>query len=1023
MSLIQTSIRRPVTVSMVTIGLAVFGFVSLKKLPLNLLPDLSYPTLTLETQYPGAAPQEVEYLVTRPIEEAVAVISNVKSISSASKPELSQVTIEFDWGRQMDFAVLDVSKKVDLLRFPDGVEKPRLLRYDPNQDPIVKVSVTADMPLTDLRFFGEEELKKRLDSVPGLASVKIQGGLEEVIEIRLIESALKRFNLTIDQVSARLQAENINQAGGSLYENEARYLVRTMNEFQSLEDIQKTIVAREGDRKIYLSEVAEIVSSHKDREEITRMNETEGIELAFYKEGDANTVQVSKSIMEALDRLEERYGEKVDFTVTFKSAEFIEQSIDEVISNAILGGLIAIVILFMFLRSMKATTIVALSIPISVLVTFFLMLQFGVSMNIMSLGGLALGIGMLVDSSIVVLESIFVKSQSGLSGNAAAESGASEVSGAVFASTLTTVVVFLPILFVKGVGGQLFKDLGVTVSFSLLASLVVSLTLIPTVFALWSRKKGISKALTDQKGSVPTWYRRILTQALRFRYVVLLLVAFLLFQTFSLWKSLGVNLVPEMSQGEYFLLLELDEGTPIEKTDRISLNLERAIAANSQVQRVYANIGQFDQGVETRKGENLAQINFSLKADTQSPEAVLDDIRQQLGTEHNYRIGVPSYFSFKTPIEIEVYSDDRQILEGATNRVLEQMVETGLFKDVQSSVSEGNPEVIIHFDRELMSKMDLSIGEIANALRDKIQGATPTRFVRQGRDIDILVRLAEQDRQSDTDLSMLTVGYMDRKPIYLSSIATLKHEVGPSQIRRINQRRAAVITSGIVSDDLGHAGLVLQPILDETKLEFPDTQIQLSGQNTEMEDSFESLFFAIGLAIFLVYLVMASQFESLFHPFLILFTVPMGLLGGLAALKVGGMDLSIVALIGLVMLAGIVVNNAIVLIDYINQLKRAGKSLYESVIEGAYRRMRPILMTTSTTVLGLLPMAAGFGEGSEIRAPLAVTVIGGLLVSTILTLVIIPVLYGTFSRGLRLPSLGKAEESPIVEPKLQGETP
>jgi len=992
---------------MITIGLAVFGFVSLRKLPLNLLPNLSYPTLTLETRYPGAAPQEVEYLVTRPIEEAVGVISNVKRITSSSKPEISQVTVEFDWGREMDFAVLDISKKVDLLRFPEGVEKPKILRYDPNQDPIIKVSVTGDMPLTDLRYFGEEELKKRLDSVPGLASVKIGGGLEEVVEVRLLETALKRFNLTIDQVSTRLREENINQAGGSLYENDARYLVRTMNEFRSLKEIGQTIVSRQGDRKIYLSEIADIISSHKDRGEITRMNKEEGIELAFYKEGDANTVQVSKATLSALDDLKERFKDKLNFTVTFQSAEFIENAIDEVISNAIIGGLIAICILFFFLRSFKATTIVALSIPISVLVTFFLMLQFNVSLNIISLGGLALGIGMLVDSSIVVLESIFVKSKQGLNGPDAAEQGAHEVSGAVFASTLTTVVVFLPIFFVKGIGGQLFKDLGITVSFSLLASLVVSLTLIPTIFALWTRKKRLAIDKEKSDSAPPAWYRGILTGALRFRYIVLILVAVLLFQTVNLWESLGVNMVPEMSQGEYFLLLELDEGTPIEKTDQVSLKLEQLISETPHVQQVYSNVGQFDQGVETRKGENLSQINFTLNVEDEDPGKTLDLIRSRIGKDINYRIGVPSYFSFKTPVEVEVYCNDRPTLEKAAGEVLTEMKHSDLFKDVQSSISQGNPEVLITFNREKMSRMGLSIGTIANSLRDKIQGATPTRFIQKGRDVDILVRLNEEDRRNDTDLAGLTVGYSNNTPIFLSSIAEIKHQLGPSQIRRIEKRRAAVISSGITGNDLGAATAALEPILKTIEGHFEDTRINVSGQSTEMEQSFKSLLFAITLAIFLVYLVMASQFESLFHPFLILFTVPMGLLGGLLGLKLMGMELSVVALIGLVMLAGIVVNNAIVLIDYINQLRRSGKDLYESLIEGGFRRMRPILMTTSTTVLGLLPMAAGLGEGAEIRAPLAITVIGGLLISTLLTLVVIPVLYGTFSRGLVIPVKGQ----------------
>jgi HAE1 family hydrophobic/amphiphilic exporter-1 len=353
---------------------------------------------------------------------------------------------------------------------------------------------------------------------------------------------------------------------------------------------------------------------------------------------------------------------------------------------------------------------------------------------------------------------------------------------------------------------------------------------------------------------------------------------------------------------------------------------------------------------------------------------------------------------------VEIYCNDRPTLEKAAGEVLAEMKCSNLFKDVQSSISRGNPEVLITFNREKMSRMGLSIGTVANSLRDKIQGATPTRFIQQGRDVDILVRLNEEDRRNDTDLAGLTVGYSNNTPIYLSSIAAIKHQLGPSQIRRIEKRRAAVISSGITGNDLGAATTALEPILKTIEGHFEDTRISVSGQSTEMKQSFKSLLFAIALAIFLVYLVMASQFESLFHPFLILFTVPMGLLGGLLGLKLMGMELSVVALIGLVMLAGIVVNNAIVLIDYINQLRRGGKDLYESLIEGGFRRMRPILMTTSTTVLGLLPMAAGLGEGAEIRAPLAITVIGGLLISTLLTLIVIPVLYGTFSRGLVIPA-------------------
>lgn len=1040
MSIIKASINRPVTAIMVTVGVFAFGIIALTKLPINLLPDLSYPTLTLETRYPGAAPEEVEYLVTRSLEEAVAVIPNIKRVTSSSKPELSQVVIEFNWGRNMDFAILDVSKKIDLLRFPDGVEKPRILRYDPNQDPIMKVSVTSDMSLTDLRYFGEEDLKKRLDSVPGLASVKVSGGQSEIIEVYLDEGSLKRFGLSIEMVSQRLREENINRAGGSLYENEARYLVRTLNEFRSIEDIGKTIVSRNEDRRIYLHEVADIRFGHEDQDHIARINGKEGVELAFYKEGDANTVQVSKALTAALDGLKEKYKDQVAFEVTFVGATFIEAAVNDVVVSAALGGIIAIFVLLLFLRDIKGTFVVALAIPISVFATFFLMLQFGLSLNIMSLGGLALGIGMLVDNSIVVLESIFVRDSQGDSPANAAENGASIVSGAVVASTLTTVVVFLPIVFVEGIGGQLFRDLGMTVSFSLLASLVVSLTLMPTAFVLvarfsnklrdlclqirrpwllilfpplliayvWNKRKQKPK-VAPEKDSYALFadkpYSKLLTAALRYRWAVLLMAVFLLVQAGTLWKKMGVNLVPEMSQGDYYVLVELEEGTPITTTDKIAAWAEEQILAVDGVKLVFTNIGDFNQGVESRTGENLAQVNFSVKPEVEDPGAVVNEVRARLATGPglNYQIGTPSYFSFKTAIEVEIYHENRERLEALAKEAETKMAQHPALVDLRSTVADGNPEVQITFKRETMSQLGLSIGSVAQLLRDKIQGTQATQFVRSGRDVDIMVRLRERDRQSLDQLNQMTVGYREGRPIYLSSVADIRNEVGPSQIKRIGQRRCAIITAGVSNGDIGGTSASIETILAGMRADYPDATIELSGQNAEMKQSFQSLYFAILLAIFLVYLVMASQFESLVHPFLILFTIPIGLVGGLIALYMANMELSVIAMIGLVMLAGIVVNNAIVLIDYINQLRREGTALYEAIVIAGNRRFRPIMMTTSTTVLGLLPMAFSFGSGSEMRAPLAVAVIGGLVFSTVLTLIIIPVLYGSMSRGLELP--------------------
>lgn len=1040
MSMIGQVIRRPVTVFMITIGFLVFGLIALGKLPINLLPDLSYPTLTIETRYPGAAPEEVEYLLTRPIEEAVSVIPNIQRVSSSSKAEVSQVTLEFDWGRNMDFAILDVSKKIDLIRFPEEIEKPRILRYDPNQEPIMKVSVTSDqMPLEQLRFFGEEDLKKRLEGTPGLASVKVSGGREEIIEVHLDETKLKRFGLTVSEVSRRLTEENINRAGGSLYENDARYLVRTLNEFKTLEEIGDTIVSRQEGKKVYLREVADIAYGHKDIDRINRINGGEGIELAFYKEGDANTVLVSKNLDAAIDKYAEEFKDQVTMVKTYKGATFIESAVEEVKSNAVIGGLIAIVVLFLFLWDVKSTLIIGVAIPISVVTTFFLMLLFDVSLNIMSLGGLALGVGMLVDNAIVVLESIAVRKKLGDDDFTAAEKGTGTVAGAVFASTLTTVVVFVPIVFVQGVAGQLFRDLGLAVSFALIASLIAALTFMPAGFVMLGRMVRFVKSLFvdvkklkdgsfyeedkeqhtsleelevgDFKGNL---YTKMLTGALRLRYLVLLVAVLLVFQAGTLWKTLGLNLVPELAQGDYYVLMEMEEGTPIQSTDQAANFIEEQLVAMDEVKVVFSNVGEFNQGLDTRSGENLAQINFSLKEGVENQIPVLARIRNILEEAPNmdYHLGTPSYFSFRTPIEVEIYEDNREILEQINQEFMTEMAKLESIKDIRSTVADGNPEIQIQFDRETMSKLGLSIADTAALLRDKIQGTTPTRFVRSGRDVDIMVRLEEDDRAGLDQLDDLTIAYRDGRPIYLRTVAHINYETGPSQIKRITQSRCAVISANLSNNDLGAAAAAVTGIIENMRNKYDGIEIKLSGQTQEMDSSMRSLLFVIGLATFLVYLVMASQFESLVHPFLILLTVPIGLAGGLFALYVTGLELSVIALIGLVMLAGIVVNNAIVLIDYINQLRRAGKPLYDSLIIAGNRRLRPIMMTTTTTVLGLLPMALGLGSGAEMRTPLAVTVIGGLLLSTILTLVIIPALYSLVHRGLKLPG---REEQPVAE--------
>ncbi|HEY0789307.1 MAG TPA: efflux RND transporter permease subunit, partial [Thermoanaerobaculia bacterium] len=507
MSLVEFSLKRRVTVSMIAVALVIFGIVAFTRLPMNLLPEISYPSITVETRFPGAAPNEVEALVTRRIEEVVGIVSGVQRMTSASRPGLSQVTLEFDWGRNMDFAALDVRQKLDMLTLPRESDKPVILRFDPANDPFMRLYLTGGENLYQLRYVAEEVLKKDLESTDGVAAIKVNGGYEEEIEVRVDEGKLAVLGIPIAEVNQKLQRENVNQAGGSLYEKEARYLVRSRNEFEGLKDIMDTVLVTRDGRNILMADVASIVRGHKKRDVITRFGGDEAVELALYKEGDANIVSVARSVQGRLERVKKELPQGIALVAGADQSRFIQASVDEVLSNAIVGGIIAIVVLLFFLKDLRSTIIIGVSIPISIIATFFLMYRTGTTLNIMSLGGLALGVGMLVDNAIVVLEAIFKHREKGEGALESARRGATEVGMAVIASTLTTVAVFLPVVFLEGIAAQLFKDQALTVSFSLMASLAVALTLIPMLAAIAG---GSAKAEVERKEGPSGRVRRVL---------------------------------------------------------------------------------------------------------------------------------------------------------------------------------------------------------------------------------------------------------------------------------------------------------------------------------------------------------------------------------------------------------------------------------------------------------------------------------------------------------------------------------
>ncbi|MCD4747991.1 MAG: efflux RND transporter permease subunit [Thermoanaerobaculales bacterium] len=1068
MRIVEFSLRRRVTVSMCAVALLLFGLVAFQRLPINLMPDLSYPSLTVETRLDGAAPAEVEVLITRPIEEVVGIVGGVQRLTSVSRPGISQVTLEFGWGRDMDFAALEVRQKLDLVSLPRSAERPLLLRFDPANDPVMRLYLRGGESLYQLRYVAEELIKKDLESTAGVAAIKVHGGYEEEIQVHVDEHRLALLGLGVEEVNTRLLEENLNQAGGSLYESEARYLVRARNEFKSLEDIRDTVILTQRERHVRIGDIAEVTRDHRRREVITRFGGEEAVELAIYKEGDANTVKVARSVRERLKTVSEELPPDVEIDRGADQSRFIEASIREVLSNALLGGVVAVLVLLLFLKDLRTTLIIAGAIPLSIVATFFLMYRTGTTLNIMSLGGLALGVGMLVDSAIVVLEAIVKRREAGDDATTAAGKGASEVGHAVVASTLTTVAVFLPVVFLEGIAAQLFRDQALTVSFSLLAALAVSLTLIPMMVAVserkettdgggpepeggWIRRSGrmvlvtvptmclqgikwlfgivldgftwicrpIVKAFDGSMAALTRAYPGMLRAALGNRLLVLVIVSVALAASAALLPGLGMDLIPPFAQGEFSFKVVLPEGTPLEVTDRFVGSLASVLETDASVESFSSIAGGagLSMAATGTEGENTARIQVRMKGESSSAqeEAVISHLRSALAETEGIRFDFEraTFFSFRTPVEVEVYSDSLEDLLEATGEVSAALKDIPGLVDIRSSSELGNPEVQVRFDRQKLAGLGLDLGSVARTVRTKIQGEVATRFTEGDREIDIRVQALAQGNAKVENIHNLIVGHVEGRPIFLKSVAEIKVTEGPSEIRRIGQKRAAVVGGNLSGRDMGAVAVDVRERLRSLALPVSVSPV-LSGQEEELDRSFRSLALAMALAIFLVYLVMASLFESFLHPFVIIFTLPLGAIGVILALALTGNTVNVVAIIGAVMLAGIVVNNAIVLVDAVNQRRRAGASQLEALTEAGLSRLRPILMTSATTIFGLMPMALGLGEGAELRAPLAITVIGGLAVATILTLLVIPVVYSLLNRDVSpAPS---EDESPVGGP-------
>jgi HAE1 family hydrophobic/amphiphilic exporter-1 len=1155
--------QRPVAVTMFMIALAVFGTVSLGKLPVDLLPEISYPTLTVRTTYSGAAPEDVEDRISVRIQEALSTLPGLVRSTSVSRAEASDVVLDFDWGTVMTFAVQDVRDKLDGVFLPDAADRPLILRYDPNLDPVLRIGLTStrdltgDRALIQLRWLAEKRVKRELESLPGVAAVLVRGGLEEEIRIRVDPYKMAAQGLNPQTLADRLSQENLNASGGLIREGSTSYLVRTLNEFQSLEEIGNLAIVRRGAGTIRVQDVATVERTHSEREVVTLIDGGEAVEIAVFREAGANIVDLAERVLEAIqgtegqqakaeeitaklergermslserdevDFLGWRLRDDVRFEVLSNQSTFIRDAIADVQSAALLGAILAVIVIWVSLRRVSSTLIIAIAIPISVVVTFVPMYLFGVSLNIMSLGGLALGVGMLVDNAIVVLESITRCREEGDDAVQAAIRGTREVAGAITASTLTTICVFAPIVVVHGIAGRIFGDQAVTVVTSLLVSLLVAVLFIPmlasrpwlagpdpatdpgddpagdtaaptplgyaraelhgTVRALRGVFAGIRftwsefapsfllaslrlvllgagivlrlmaffgvclyalarlllwplHALFDLSWKTLDWgYPRLLSASLAGWWVVMPFTFLLSFLAWQRVPALGLDLLPEIHQGEFTVYTGLGVGSPLEYTEETMGELDRRVRQVESVGLTALTVG-VEQDTLTREieGNHTARLTIRLSEEALSaagngPEAVekfvrslgsaegrtrglsaagledlvIDEVRKLVSGHPAVRtvdIKRPTPFALDAPVQIEILGYDLVALEEVSREVLDRLAGIPGLTDVRSSVKPGHPEARITFDRDKTLSYGLDLATVSNLVRDQVLGNVGTRFVEGDDRIDVRVMgdeviLSTLDRVLD-----LVVNPEAETPVPLRAVAEVEIVQGPAEIRRIGNSRAVVVSAASAGLDLGGLADAIETSLADL-VPPEDVSVQLGGQKREMDQAQSSMTFALILALFLVYVVMASQFESLVQPLIILVTAPLAGVGVVFALDMLGIPLSVVVFIGLIVLAGIVVNDAIVLVDRINQLRGRGQELKAAIIEAGRTRLRPIYMTTATTVLGLLPLtgwlagvpfvgALSTGEGAEIRAPMAITVITGLTFATLLTLVVIPTVY------------------------------
>ncbi|MBK9166840.1 MAG: efflux RND transporter permease subunit [Bryobacterales bacterium] len=1033
MSLPSFSIHRPVTVLMASLMALLLGGIAFVKLPVDLMPETVYPTLSVRAEYLGVAPEEMENLVARPLEEAFSSAPGVEEITSNSSEGMASIRVSFTYDTNLDEAANELRSRLDRRRraLPEDMEPPVMYKFDVSQFPIMFLTVAAEnMDAKQLRHFVEKQIQYRMERVDGVAQLNIRGGLRREIHVDLDLEKLQSLDLSLADVARILRMENLNRPVGPVREGRFEVLLRTQGEFTDLEQIRGLVVATRGRVPVYLRDIATVSDSHEDIRQMVSVDGVPAVRVFLYKQSGANTVNVSDAVWEEVARIHRDYP-NVRVSSTGDSADFIKAAINNVKSSALQGGALAVIILLLFLRSLSSTMIIGIAIPLSVISTFALMYFAGFTLNTVSFGGLALGVGMLVDNAIVVLENIFRHRESGEERKEAALKGSKEVAMALTASTLTTIAVFVPVVFLQGVSAVTFKQLAYVVSFALFCSLLMALTVVPALASKFLRaggelkeRKGVLGALYHAVGAaqenLASNYGNVIRWALQHRPTVLASAAVMFALAAASAPLIGVELTPEADEGEVRVTIELEPGTRVEVTDAVTQQVAQIVRDNvPEIETLMVETG--GGGFSRNSAQNESELRIRLVEQARrnrSAQEIANSIRPMLSIQPGMvvRTRVSSGMMMRGSrsgsqggdrLQVEIRGHDLAILQDLSNQVAKVMREIPGVPEVQASNKPGMPEMLLTVDRLKASTMGLNVSDIADAMETAVGGRRTSMFRQQGDEFNILVRLKEKDRLGLAQVGQIPLATPLGQTVAAESVVQMRRQEGPTTIDRADQERILSVSGTIADRDLGS----IVRDLDSRLREIPRPagyEFKYGGEYEEQQEAFRQLTFAALLALILVYMVMASQFESLRDPFIILFSVPLAGIGAVAILVLTGTTFNMQGFLGLIILVGIVVNNAIILVDYTNQLRRDhGFTVRDALITSGSRRLRPILMTTTTTVLGLLPMAMGIGEGSELQAPLARVVIGGLLTSTLITLVVVPVVYSLLE--------GHLDEVPAAE--------